>query len=83
MFDKEAARKTGRRRRPEQTLHLLSLLGGWPGALLAQRMFRHKSSKQSFQETYWITVVLHCGALAWLLSPYGKPLLDVLNAIAG
>ncbi len=82
MFDKEAARKGGRRRRPEQTLHLLSLLGGWPGALLAQRMFRHKSSKQSFQEIYWATVVFHCGALGWLLSPYGKPLLDVLNVIA-
>jgi uncharacterized membrane protein YsdA (DUF1294 family)/cold shock CspA family protein len=82
MFDKEAARKTGQRRRPEKTLHLLSLVGGWPGALLAQRMFRHKSSKQSFQETYWATVLFHCCALAWLFSPYGKPVLSLLNAIA-
>jgi uncharacterized membrane protein YsdA (DUF1294 family)/cold shock CspA family protein len=81
MFDKEAARKTGQRRRPERTLHLLSLLGGWPGALLAQRMFRHKSSKQSFQDTYWATVVFHCCALAWLLSPYGRPLLNLFNKI--
>ena len=83
MFDKEAARKAGQRRRPENTLHLLSLIGGWPGALLAQRMFRHKSSKQSFQETYWATVLFHCCALAWLFSPYGKPVLNLLNTIAG
>lgn len=78
MFDKEAARKAGQRR-PENTLHLLSLMGGWPGALLAQRMFRHKSSKQSFQEVYWVTVFLHCGLVIWLFTPYGKPVLDWLN----
>lgn len=81
MFDKEAARKTGQRRRPEKTLHLLSLVGGWPGALLAQRMFRHKSSKQSFQQTYWVTVICHCCVLGWLLSPYGQPVRAVLNTI--
>jgi uncharacterized membrane protein YsdA (DUF1294 family)/cold shock CspA family protein len=82
MFDKEAARKVGRRRRPENTLHLLSLVGGWPGALLAQRMFRHKSSKRSFQEVFWATVIFHCCVLAWLLSPYGQPVRAVLDTIA-
>jgi uncharacterized membrane protein YsdA (DUF1294 family) len=65
-LDKEAARKD-EHRTPEDSLHLLALLGGWPGALLAQRMFRHKSSKRSFQQTYWTTVVLHCVGLVVLL----------------
>ena len=68
------------RRTPESTLHLFGLLGGWPGALAAQRLFRHKSSKASFQATYWITVVLNCAALAWLLSPYGAQTLQAMLA---
>ena len=47
----------------ESTLHLWSLAGGWPGAWLAQQVLRHKSSKQSFREMYWATVVLNCGAI--------------------
>ena len=31
-------------------------LGGWPGAMLAQRTLRHKTQKQSFKVTYWATV---------------------------
>ena len=72
-LDKEAARKAARRT-PESHLHLLALIGGWPGALLAQRLFRHKSSKQSFQRVYWATVTLHCAsivALLWWLKQYG------------
>lgn len=38
----------GSRRVPEQTLHTLALLGGWPGALVGQRYFRHKTKKLSF-----------------------------------
>lgn len=82
MFDKEAARKA-EQRRPESTLHLLSLIGGWPGALLAQRMFRHKSSKRSFQKTYWATVVLHCAGLILLLTPYGAAVRNLLNGRIG
>ena len=65
----------------ERTLHLFALLGGWPGALAAQRLFRHKSSKASFQGTYWITVVLNCAALGWLLSPYGAHTLQTALAL--
>lgn len=82
FLDKKAAQNAARRRIPEIRLHLLALAGGWPGALLAQRMFRHKSSKQSFQEAYRATVIMHCCALGWLLSPYGKPALNWLNNIA-
>ena len=44
---------------PEARLHLLELLGGWPGAFLAQRRLRHKCSKGSYQVTFWLIV------LAW------------------
>ncbi|MDR0576149.1 MAG: cold shock and DUF1294 domain-containing protein [Candidatus Accumulibacter sp.] len=69
-FDKSAAMRNQWRTR-ESTLHLFSLFGGWPGALAAQRLFRHKSAKLSFQVTFWITVVLNCGVLGWLSSPSG------------
>ncbi|RZI92486.1 MAG: DUF1294 domain-containing protein [Variovorax sp.] len=66
MFDKSAAERSARRT-PENTLHTYALVGGWPGARLAQQMFRHKSSKASFQAGYAATVVLNLAALlAWL-----------------
>jgi uncharacterized membrane protein YsdA (DUF1294 family)/cold shock CspA family protein len=43
----------------EQTLHLLELLGGWPGALITQRVIRHKNKKTSFQIVFWIIVFIH------------------------
>lgn len=64
-LDKSAARNDRWRTR-ESTLHLFALAGGWPGALAAQRLLRHKSSKRSFQAAFWATVLIHCGALAWL-----------------
>ena len=41
--DKAAAGR-GAQRTPEKVLHLLALLGGWPGALAAQQRFRHKTA---------------------------------------
>jgi uncharacterized membrane protein YsdA (DUF1294 family)/cold shock CspA family protein len=49
--DKSAARRQARRV-PERTLHMLSMLGGWPGALIAQQYVRHKSSKEAFRKTF-------------------------------
>ena len=69
-FDKSASLK-GEWRTPESSLHLFSLVGGWPGAMLAQRTLRHKTQKLSFQVVYWATVVLNCAAFGWLLSPIG------------
>lgn len=63
-WDKAAARNN-RWRTPEAHLHLLALIGGWPGALLAQRVLRHKSSKKPFRAVFWVTVVVHCAVLAW------------------
>lgn len=65
-YDKSAAR-TQQRRTPERTLHLLALLGGWPGALVAQQRLHHKSKKTSFLVVFWVTVMLNCGALGWWL----------------
>ncbi|MFZ4285522.1 DUF1294 domain-containing protein [Variovorax sp. HJSM1_2] len=76
-LDKSAAQR-GARRTPESNLHLLALAGGWPGALLAQQLLRHKSSKAEFRSTFWTTVMLNAAAFVWLCSPYGKVLLAKL-----
>jgi uncharacterized membrane protein YsdA (DUF1294 family)/cold shock CspA family protein len=60
-LDKSAAR-SGRWRTSEQTLHAIGLVGGWPGALLAQQWLRHKTSKQSFIAVFWVTVALNVAA---------------------
>ncbi|TDF83753.1 DUF1294 domain-containing protein [Pseudomonas sp. H9] len=56
--DKQQARSQGWRT-PEKVLHGIELCGGWPGALLAQQMFRHKTRKLSFQLSFWVIVGLH------------------------
>ncbi|MEM7587812.1 MAG: DUF1294 domain-containing protein [Acidobacteriota bacterium] len=61
--DKSAARRGGRRT-PERVLHACSLLGGWPGALLAQSAFRHKTRKQPFRSIFWLTVCLNVALLS-------------------
>jgi uncharacterized membrane protein YsdA (DUF1294 family) len=56
--DKRRARSDGWRT-PENVLHAVELAGGWPGALLAQQVFRHKTRKVSFQVVFWFIVLLH------------------------
>ena len=60
-MDKKAAQQ-GKQRIPEKNLHLLALMGGWPGALLAQQKLRHKTAKTQFQQVFWATVMMN-----WLL----------------
>lgn len=43
---------------PENVLHLLAFIGGSPGGLIAQKFFRHKTIKGSFQRLYWGIVAL-------------------------
>ena len=73
-WDKSAAR-SGSWRTKESTLHLLSLIGGWPGALVAQQKLRHKSKKQPFRFVFWLTAFANCGAFAWLMTPEGTAFL--------
>ncbi|QDT03862.1 putative cold shock protein A [Rubripirellula lacrimiformis] len=80
-LDKSAA-KQGRWRTQESTLHLLGLIGGWPGAAVAQSLLHHKSRKQSFQVVFWVTVVINCGALGWLFSPSGAVVLRSIFEIS-
>jgi len=53
---------------PELVLHALALAGGTPAALLAGRLFRHKTRKWRFQAVYWPTVALHLALAAWGMS---------------
>ena len=64
-LDKSAARRDRWRTR-ESTLHLLGVIGGWPGALAAQRLLRHKSAKPSFRAVFWLTVAVNVGVVGWL-----------------
>lgn len=55
---------------PEKSLQMLALLGGWPGALLGQNLFRHKTQKKSFRMVFWLMVLLHIivvAAIGYLL----------------
>lgn len=65
-LDKRASLRPGRRRTPERTLHTLELLGGWPGALLAQRLYRHKTRKPRYQLIFRLIVAAHLTAWAAL-----------------
>ena len=68
--DKKAARQ-GRWRTSENTLLSVGLLCGWPGALLAQQMLRHKSSKPGFLLLFWLSVVANLVWLCLRYSPVG------------
>ncbi len=65
-LDKRASTRGGWRT-SEARLHLVELLGGWPGALLAQRVFRHKTRKRSFQVMSYLAVAVNLVALGWLI----------------
>lgn len=65
-LDKTAAGKD-MQRTPESTLHFVDLLGGWPGALIAQQQFRHKTVKASFQTVFLASVLINVAVVAWLV----------------
>ncbi len=69
-WDKRQAGNGGRRV-SEGTLHLLAFLGGWPGALMGERLFRHKTQKVKFRIVFWVAVLLHfvlVGAVMYALA---------------
>jgi uncharacterized membrane protein YsdA (DUF1294 family) len=67
-FDKLAAR-AGRWRTLEANLHFFATIGGWPGALLAQQLLRHKTNKPDFQAIFWVTVCVNVAAFMAINSP--------------
>jgi uncharacterized membrane protein YsdA (DUF1294 family) len=64
-LDKYAAEHDAWRTR-ERSLHLLALLCGWPGALLAQHLLRHKSAKPEFLRIFYLIAVINAVVLAAL-----------------
>ncbi len=73
--DKNAAQQ-GAWRQSEGKLHLFSLMGGWPGALIAQQTLRHKNRKESFQRVFWATVAINVALLVWIGTPLGEGIAD-------
>jgi uncharacterized membrane protein YsdA (DUF1294 family)/cold shock CspA family protein len=79
--DKGLAR-AGDRRIPEKTLHWIELLGGWPGALLAQWYLRHKNRKGEYQFVYWFFVIVNIGILwRFFLPEWSRPMIDMLPGV--
>jgi uncharacterized membrane protein YsdA (DUF1294 family)/cold shock CspA family protein len=76
-FDKSKAQR-GAWRTQESTLHIFALIGGWPGAALAQQLLRHKSQKREFRKVFWFTVIVNIGGLIWLFSLSGVPYMQML-----
>ena len=60
-IDKRAAEQK-QWRVSETILLMVGLVGGWPGAILAQEMFRHKTKKLSFRTLFWMSVAINMAA---------------------
>jgi uncharacterized membrane protein YsdA (DUF1294 family) len=56
-----------RRRVSEKTLQVFSLLGGWPGALLAQQTFRHKTQKRPFILVLWLGILINTAIFTYFI----------------
>ena len=77
--DKRAAR-LGQPRVPERTLHGLALACGWPGALLAQQLLRHKSAKSEFLRRFWFAAGANVALFVLLATPLLRSVLEWIRA---
>lgn len=68
-WDKRRARRGGWRI-SEGRLLGLAFLGGFPGALLARHLFRHKTRKQPFSRQLWLIAILETGLAIGFLVPF-------------
>lgn len=80
FMDKSAA-QDGEWRLPEDTLHVLSIFGGWAGALTAQVLIRHKSKKTSFKRVFWVTVALNMLLFCFLFTENGSIFLTDISSL--
>jgi len=78
LQDKRSAMRSGWRT-PEARLHMIELMGGWPGALIAQQTLRHKTRKLSFQLVFWLIISAH--QVVWFDYLYVKRLFRLLAQI--
>lgn len=76
-LDKRAAMR-GDQRHSEASLLTTALVGGWPGALIARHLFRHKTQKAAFRIEFWLCVCVNLGALIWLFQYNGLTILQEL-----
>lgn len=65
-WDKYQAKNDGWRV-PEKRLFILSFLGGWPGAMVGQNFFRHKTQKLEFKIVNWLAAALHVVLVGWYI----------------
>jgi uncharacterized membrane protein YsdA (DUF1294 family)/cold shock CspA family protein len=61
---------------PESSLLLAGMLGGWPGAIVGQQVFRHKTKKSAFRAAFWTSVVLNVIVFVLFSSPPGRMLIE-------
>lgn len=80
--DKAAAIVGQPKRLPEESLQLYSFIGGWPGALLAQKKLAHKRSKFQFQREFWLVVAGNAMLIIWLLSQHGQEFIGRLAVLS-
>jgi uncharacterized membrane protein YsdA (DUF1294 family)/cold shock CspA family protein len=75
QIDKKMASNGQRSRLPEESLQMFSLIGGWPGALVAQKRLHHKVHKAPFQREFRFVIYGNSCFLLWLLSEPGTEFL--------
>lgn len=76
--DKYAARSDWQRV-PEKTLLIFGLVGGWPGGVIAQQLFRHKTQKQPFKTWFMVSVIVNLAVLLGLV--YQSELLEQITTL--
>lgn len=70
-LDKHAS-LNNHQRIPEASLHIAALLGGWPGALIARPLLRHKTKKNRFIIFFWMSIIVNFFCL-YLITWYSVP----------
>lgn len=68
-IDKMKANNNAKNRISEKTLWLLALFGGSIGALLAMKLFRHKTKKIEFQALLAVIITIQI-MIIWLIITY-------------